>query len=113
METLTVNLFYPLLFTVLIVLIVAICSVIKSRNGNMTFKDMFCVSSNNAKEVTIDTTGKMRDMHSDVVDGLPIVYHKELNIIHSEIKDTNDRIEELANNINEKLDMILLSMQHK
>jgi len=103
-EITTINLFYPLLFIVLIVLIVAICSVIKSRNGNMTFKDMFSKSSDNAKEITIDTTGKMANMHSEVIKAeFTEAHEKEIHELEVKIH----RMEQLINSIKDDIDLLM------
>lgn len=102
--------FYPMLFTTFIIAILAICSVIKSRNGNMTFKDMFSLSSNNAKEITIDTTDKMKDMHTEVIKVLPETYEHELHKLNTDVKSNTDkitRVEALAQELNDKFDLLL------
>lgn len=99
-----INLFYPLLALVLIVLTVTICSVIKSRNGNMTFRDIFCKSSDNAKDVTIYTTSKMKDMHDNVVHvQFGEEHEKEFDVIEKELKKLQNNINEL----NEKVDLLI------
>ena len=110
-QTTTINLFYPMLFTVIVIAIIAICSVIKYRNGNMTFKDMFSKSSDNAKEVTIDTTTKMKDMHSEVVKAeFTEAHEKEIHSLevktHS-LEFKTDRMEELINGIRDDLDLLM------
>ena len=93
----TINLFYPLIAFILIVLIIAISSVIKSRNGNMTFKDMFSKSSDNAKEITIDTTNKMTNMHNEVVKmQFTSAHEAELH-----------KLEFMVNDLNQKFDLLL------
>lgn len=99
-----IHLFYPLLALVLIVITIAVCSVIKSRNGNMTFKDMFCKSSDNAKDITLDTTNKMKDMHDNVVHvKFGVEHEKELDYLEKGYDKLIKDVEEL----NVKVDMIL------
>lgn len=109
------NLFYPMLFTVLIVLIIAVCSVIKSRNGNMTFKDMFCKSSDNAKEITLDTTSKMADMHNNIVKlDFTNIHEKELDQLEKGLKKLKENVEDLNEKVNELLERIIkLEINHK
>ena len=76
----------------------------------MTFKDMFCLSSNNSKEIMIDTTDKMKDMHSEVVHILPDTYEKELHKMNTDIKSNTDRIERIeriVQELNDKFDIII------
>ena len=116
-EMTTINLFYPFLFLTIIVLIVTVCGTIKFLNGNGThkgvienIKDIFFKSSDNAKEVTIDTTSKMENMHDKVVDGIPIQYQREIHSIEQTVKQEQDRINKLIDDvseINEKLNILL------
>lgn len=109
-DIVSMSFFYPMLFGTLIILILAVCSVIKSRNGNMTFKDMFSLSSNNAKEITIDTTDKMKDMHTEVIKVLPDAYEHELHKLNSDVRTNTDkitRVEALAQELNDKFDLLL------
>lgn len=111
----TIHLFYPMLFTVLIVLIIAVCSVIKSRNGNMTFKDMFCKSSDNAKEITLDTTSKMADMHNNIVKlDFTSVHEKELDQLEKGYKKLKENVEYLNEKVDELFERIIkLEINHK
>lgn len=104
------NLFYVFLFTFLIIVVIAICGTIKFLNGNTThkgivenIKDIFFKSSDNAKEVTIDTTSKMENMHTKVVDGIPEVYHQELHSLEVSVKSLTD----ITIEINQKLDILM------
>lgn len=102
METITINLFYPLLFLTIIVVFFGICGVIKSRNGNMTFKDMFCKSSDNAKEVTLDTTSKMATMHNNALPtNFTVGHERELHTFECRLKVLEAKSEELNAKVDE------------
>ena len=109
-----IHLFYPMLFIVLTILIVSVSSVIKSRSSNMTFKDMFSKSSDNAKEVTIDTTTKMADMHNKVI---PMQYtsvqEKEFHTLECGLKELKENVEELKEKVNTLLDRVIAIEQRK
>ena len=116
-DIVSISFFYPMLFGALtiitVVLILSICGVMKSRNGNMTFKDMFTLSSNNAKEITIDTTDKMKNMHTEVIQKLPEPYEHELHRLNTDMKSTSERVERLEHmtqELNEKVDIFLKKM---
>lgn len=99
-----IHLFYPLLALVLIVLIVAICSVIKYRNGNLTFKDIFFKSSDNAKEITVDTTDKMAKMHDNVVKlDFNSSHENELHSLETGLKELQDNVKDLE----KKVDLLI------
>lgn len=103
-----IHLFYPLLALVLIVLIVAICSVIKYKNGNLTFKDIFFKSTDNAKEVTIDTTNKMKSMHDNVIKvDFTSNHEHELHSIECNLKKIEEDIEELKTIVNSLLARVI------
>ena len=96
----TVNLFYPMIAITFIILIIAITSIIKSRNGNMTFKDMFCKSSDNAKQITIDTTTKMKDMHNEVIKvDFTSAHEKELHKLELMVQDLNQKFDLLLKRV--------------
>ena len=100
-----IHLFYPMLFITIVIIVITVCSVIKSRNGNMTFRDMFCKSSDNAKEVTIDTTSKMADMHRQVV--FTEAHEHELDTLEKDIKKLQDTVNDLNDKVNELCERIL------
>ena len=105
-----IHLFYPLLFIFLIVVVVTIGLVIKGNKSDGTFKDIFFKSSDNAKDITIDTTNKMKDMHGKVVDGIPEKYQHELHSIEITVKEEQTKLNKLVqdiSDINDKLDILL------
>lgn len=93
-EFIHINLFYPLLFLVIITLIVTVGIVVKGIKGDDTFKSIFNVSSNNAKDITVDTTTKMKSMHDNVVHiQFGQEHEKELHKLEENIKDLNDKVD--------------------
>lgn len=121
-QTTQIHLFYPVLILLIVILITAICSTIKFINGNQAnkgvvenIKDIFFKSSDNAKEITldnnkvhIDATSKFKDVTMEALGRTPVNIEQEFHELHTDIKQTNDRFEALAKDINEKLDKILL-----
>ena len=66
----------------------------------MTFKDMFSKSSDNAKEVTIDTTSKMKDMHNEVVKvEFTPAHEKEIHHLEVMVKEIRDDINKLFDRV--------------
>ena len=105
-----IHLFYPMLFITIVIIVITVCSVIKSRNGNMTFRDMFCKSSDNAKDVTIDTTSKMAEMHKQVV--FTEAHEHELDTLEKGLKRLEDNVKELKTKVNELCECII-SLENK
>ena len=111
-----INLFYPLVILAVIVLIVTIGLVIKGRNSDFTFKDIFFKSStdtkdiffkssDNAKEVAIDTTSKMKDMHDNVIKvDFTSSHEHELDEIEQTIDTHTTQLEQLTTKV-EQIDV--------
>ena len=114
---LNLKLFYPMLFLTIGVIAVAICSVIKFKNGNLTFKDIFAKHDDNNKDIFFrhseeheKTTDKMKDMHHDVVGCLPQQYETELDDIELAVDKNTTKLEKLTNDveeINNKIDLLV------
>ena len=99
METVEINLFYPLLFTVIgLFIIVSGVVIFKCKDSNL-FNNIF----NRHVDEHIDTTDKFSKAHTEVIDHLPPVYEKEL---HS-LEKNNKKILEMLENINGKLDILI------
>ena len=101
-QTIQIHLFYPLLFFTLVFLGTLITIVIVKCKDSSLFQNIFTKSSDNAKDVTIDTTSKMKDMHDKVVEFSP-AHEKELDYIEKKI----DKIEKDIIEINDKLDIFI------
>lgn len=95
-DIITLKLFYPMLFTTIVIISVVLICAVKSGFQFKTHVDEH-----------IDTTDKFSKSHTEVVSGLPIVYHKEIHNLEKEVKNTNSRIIELAKEINEKMDLLV------
>lgn len=97
METLTINLFYPLLFTVIVVLIVTVgCVLVKCKDNNL-FGNIFNKSSDNTKEITLNTTDKLSKAHTEIVEvKWDEAHEKEMHRLEVQIRE-----------IIEKLDMLI------
>jgi polyhydroxyalkanoate synthesis regulator phasin len=102
-ETYQIHLFYPCLITILVVLIVTIGIVIIKCKDSSLFNNIF----NRHVDEHIDTTDKFSKSHTEIVSGLPVVYHQEFHNLEKEVKNTNSRIVQLANEINEKMDLLV------
>lgn len=109
------NLFYILLFVFLIITIIAVCSTIKNKNGHSTFRDIFFKSSDNAKEVTIDTTTKMGKMHDNVVHlQFGIEHEQELDSLEKNLKKLDEDVQELKETVTLLFNKVIeLEKQHK
>lgn len=67
-DSVQIHLFYPLLFTVIIVLIITIGIVLVKYKDGSLFQNIFYKSSDNAKEITIDATDKLSKAHTEIVE---------------------------------------------
>ena len=100
----TINLFYPLVFLTVIVVVITLGLVIKGLKSEHVLNNIFSKSSDNAKDVTIKVTDDFKDMHNNIVEHtLPPVYEREL---HS-LEKNNKRIIDMLETINSKLDMLI------
>lgn len=96
-EITTINLFYPLLFIFLIVVAVTIGLVIRGKSSDKKDTTIFTKSSDNAKEVTIDTTSKMAKMHDNVVKvDFTSSHEHELDEIEQTIDTHTTQLEQLT-----------------
>lgn len=112
-DSVQIHLFYPLLFIFLIVVVVTIGLVIKGKSSDKKDTFIFAKSSDNAKEVTIDTTDKMKDMHHEVVERIPDSYEKELDDIEQTVDTHSTQIQNLVEKVEEiniKLDEVLMQV---
>ena len=107
METLTINLFYPLLFLLLLAIVITVGIVCIKHKDNNLFGNIFNKSSDNAKEITIDTTDKFSKAHTEVITCLPKHYEEELHYLEESVKDVQTRIIETTEDINNKLNIII------
>lgn len=100
METLTINLFYPLLFLAIIVLIVTVGIVIIKGKDNGLFNNIF----NRHAEEHEDTTSKMAKMHDNVVHvQFGQEHEQELDSLEKGLKDLQNNVKEL----NHKVDLLI------
>ena len=91
----TINLFYPLMFLAIIVIAVIIGIVIIKTKDSSLFNNIF----NRHVDEHIDTTNKFSLSHTEIVSGLPIIYHHEIHSLERKIKDIDKKIDELAEKI--------------
>lgn len=93
----TINLFYPMLFTTIIVLGIIISLVVTKTKDNGLFNNIF----NKHTDEHIDTTSKMKDMHDSVIQ-VPYTdkQEKELHNIETRLA----KIEEDFQILSDKLD---------
>lgn len=101
------NSFWLIISIVIIIAIVTIGIVIRGKSGDKKDTFIFAKSSDNAKEVTIDTTEKMKEI------ALPKQYETELHQLETDVKDHTDRInriEQIAQDLNDKFDLIIERM---
>lgn len=102
-ETYQIHLFYPLLFVVIgLFIIMASIVIIKFKDSSL-FNSIF----NRHVDEHIDTTNKFSLSHTEVVSGLPIIYHKEFHQLEEDVKDNKFRIIQLAKELNEKMDILV------
>lgn len=115
------HLFYPMLFTTIVILIIAVCSTIKYMNGNTThkgivenIKDIFFKSSDNAREVTIDTTSKMKDMHDNVVKvDFTSNHEHEFHTIECDLKQLKETVDDINEKVNDLMRRIIILEETK
>lgn len=99
-----VHLFYPLLFlTICLFLIISGC-VIKSIFNGSYFKAIFFKSSDNAKDVTVDTTSKMQSMHDKVI---PIRYDVSKELEFHSLERGLRQLTRNVHELNDKVDILL------
>lgn len=92
-----IHLFYPLLFIFLIVVAVTIGLVVRGKSGDKKDTTIFAKSSDNAKEITIDTTSKMKSMHDNVVKvDFTSSHEHELDDIEQIIDNHTTQLEQLT-----------------
>ena len=99
METMTINLFYPMLFTTIVIILVVLICAVKSGFQFKTHVDEHK-----------DTTGKFSKAHTEVIDGLPIQYHKELHSLEVSVEDNRNKMQEIiqiVTDMNNKLDLAI------
>ena len=106
-DIISCKLFYPMLFTsITIIGLTIIMSVgivkVKGKDNNL-FNNIF----NRHVDEHIDTTDKMKDITIESLQRDPVNVEQEFHSLHVEIKDTNQRVTELAEDINQKLDIML------
>ena len=102
-EITTINLFYPLLFLTIIILAGLTTFYLFKNKDNNLFGCIFNKHANEHIEVHTDTTSKMENMHTKVVDGIPEVYHQELHSLEVSVKSLTD----ITVEINQKLDILI------
>lgn len=103
-HVITIKLFYPMLFATIIVLGIITGLVIVKCKDSKLFQNIFTKSSDNAKEITIDTTSKMKDMHAKATT-IPYTEKHEKELHNIEIRLT--KVEKDIIEINEKLSYAL------
>lgn len=101
------NTFYLIIFGFLSLVAIVIGLVIVKRKDNNLFGNIFNKSSDNAKEITIDTTDKFSKAHTEVITCLPKHYEEELHYLEESVKDVQTRIIETTEDINNKLNIII------
>ncbi len=108
------NTFWLIIFASIVIITVGsiIATVIIKLKNKDT--DIFFKSNDNAKEITLDNN----KTHTQIVSGLPVIYHQEFHNLEKEVKNTNSRIVQLATELNEKMDILVervtqLEIMHK
>lgn len=95
---LDINLFYPLLFLAFIVAIITIGIVIRGKSADKKDTQIFVKSNENAKDVTLNISNNMKDMHNTVVEHtLPLEYETEIHSLEVMISEINNRLIKLEN----------------
>ena len=107
METITINLFYPFLFLLMIAIVITIGIVLVKNKDNNLFGNIFNKSSDNAKDITLDINDKFSKAHTEVITSLPQHYEDELHSLEKAVKNTENKLIVLAEDVNRKLDMII------
>ena len=105
-EYIHINLFYPLLFIVIITITVTIGLVIAKKSSDKTQTDVFYKSNDNAKDVTIHVTDRLSQAHTEVI-ALPERYEKELDSLEKSVKGCENKLIEITEDINNKLNLLL------
>ena len=103
-DILTIQGFYPMLFTsiiaffiTIIILGIIIGLVIVKYKDSTLFQNIFTKSSDNAKDVTIDTTSKMKDMHDTVVKAEFTEAHEhEIHTIEDKLRNIEKQMQEIS-----------------
>ena len=92
-----INLFYPLLFITFVLVSIIIAVVIVKCKDSTLFQNIFTKSSDNAKDVTIDTTSKMKDMHDKVVKAEFTGAHEhEIHTIEDKLRNIEKQMQEIS-----------------
>ena len=97
------NTFWFIIFISIVIIVISVVIaivIIKLKNKDT---DIFFKSNDNAKEITLDNN----KTHTQIVSGLPIVYHKEIHDLEKAVRENDNRIVELAKELNEKMDLLL------
>lgn len=97
-HVITIRLFYPMLFTTIIVLGIIVGLVITKTKDNGLFNNIF----NKHTDEHIDTTNKMKDMHDKVIQFTP-AHEKEIHLIETKMIKMEQDIIEIRNILDDLL----------
>lgn len=96
----TFHLFYPMLFLTIVILGIIIALVIAKCKDGKLFQNIFYKSTDNAKEITLDTTSKMKSMHDNVVKvDFTASHEKELHLLEQNVKELNIKVDLLMEKV--------------
>lgn len=96
METIEINLFYPLITLTVIIFIIIVGIVIIKIKDSSLFNNIF----NRHVDEHIDTTNKFSLSHTEIVSGLPVIYHQEFHNLEKEIKNNKQYMFKINKKIN-------------
>ena len=105
-DIINLRLFYPMLFSTIIIISIIVGLVIVKGKDNNLFGNIFSKHT----DEHIDTTGKLSKAHTEVIATLPKVYEEELHDLETDVKDVKDvqtRLIETTEDINHKLDLLI------
>ena len=99
-DNVQIHLFYPLLFLLLIVVTVTIGIVFRGKLADKKDTQIFVKSNDNAKDVTLNISNNMKEMHNTVVEhALPLEYEQELNSLEVMVHEIKDKLDLLIERV--------------
>ena len=100
------NSFWLIISTVLIVAIVTIGLVLRGKNSDKKDTFIFAKSSDNTKDIVLNNN----KTHTQLVDGIPLQYHRELHSLEVSVEDNRNKMQEIiqiVTDMNKKLDLAI------
>lgn len=91
-----INLFYPLLFLLMIITVVTIGIVLIKNKDNNLFGNIF----NRHVDEHIDTTEKFSQAHTEIVKAeFTVAHEKELHHIQEMVEEINDKLDDIIERV--------------